>query len=406
MQRRILKDAGLKVLTFVLAGSAVANNAADDNLSGRGFRIVPGDIPNQGIMFVDRESIERSGHGCNSIVECDNGDILAFYSNTHPTNKRGHSVIGWTEYRRSTDGGEAWGEPVVLPYSKEVFEGREFRSALTGTVVKALDGTLIAVMIRFENPNWRRGAPPVYLLSHDHGETWSEPREFAPDLTLEDTSITYDASFVHDDKVYIVFIGDRPRAEEDLEHNRRYSLWVSGDNGESFRQKSILPFEQLQGISGYRSDLGYSTATVLDDGRIIVYAYQGEDENNLPYVLSEDGGKTWSEIKRAHFAKRLRNPQISEKIGDFYFIHGRSGMSGEGSNNFVLYTSRDGMNWDEGLFLNDEGNWGVNYSVNEIVGRHDPDRPKRLLIQSNLAYEEARTNEHHWWIVDIEGSEQ
>ena len=370
-----------------------------DAAAKRGFEIVPGDIPNQGIMFVDRESIERSGHGCNSIVQCGNGDILAFYGNTSFTSKRGHSVIGWTEYRRSTDGGETWGEPVPLEYSKEVFEGREFRSALTGTVVKAPDGTLIAAMIRFDNPNWSRGAPPVYLLSHDHGETWSGPRAFDPDATLEDISITYDASFVHDGKVHIVFIGERPDAEGDAERNRRYSLWVSEDNGESFRQKSVLPFEELSG------SLWYSTATVLEDGRIIVYAYQRDDEHNLPYVLSEDGGRTWADIKRARFAKRLRNPQISDKIGDFYFIHGRSGMSGEGSNSFVLYASRDGIHWDEGVFLNDEGRWGVNYSVNEVIGRRDPERPERLLIQSNLAYDQARTNEHHWWIVNIQGTE-
>lgn len=390
------------ILTSLICLASFAHGADNqDAVSNPGFRIVPDDLPNQGIMFVDRESIERSGHGCNSLVECDNGDILAFYGNTHPTIKKGHSVIGWTEYRRSTDGGETWGDPVPLEYSEAVPEGREFRSALTGTVVKAPDGTLIAAMIRFSNPNWTTGAPPVYLLSHDHGQTWSEPMEFGEDADLHDLATTYDASFVHDGKVYIVFIGQTLPSDAELDWTERghknYTLYVSDNNGQSFRKKSRLPLSELPNTL-------YVTATVLDDDRIIVYGYQRHEEKHLPYVISEDDGKTWSEIERTHFAKKLRNPQISEKIGEFYFIHGRSGMRGETQNNFVLYTSRNGINWDKGVFLNEEGRKGVNYSVNEVIGRNDPDTPDRLLIQSNLAYEQMRTNEHHWWIVDIEGT--
>jgi hypothetical protein len=97
----------------------------------RPFVIVPGNIPNQGIMFVDHEKEGRSGHGHSAITECKNNDILAFYANTDAEIWGGHSVAGWSEYKRSTDGGKTWSDPIVLDYSKSIWEGdNEVYSAL------------------------------------------------------------------------------------------------------------------------------------------------------------------------------------------------------------------------------------------------------------------------------------
>lgn len=371
----------------------------DMQTPSRGYRIIPGDIPNQGILFVDRKSRRRSGHGGNAIVQCDNGDILAFYSITSYEDFLGHSVSGWTEYKRSTDGGQTWSEPAVVDYSRQVHEGTDHHSALVMSVVEAPDGTLVAVLCRFANMKWKRGAPPVYLLSHDHGRTWSEPRDIHPDATLEDLSTTFNASFVHDDHIYIAFMGEKFGEAPKEEQPRRYSLYKSADNGASFQKVSNLPFDELP-------NTWYITAGVLPDGRFIVYAYQDRDERNLPYVTSDDQGKTWSKIERAHFAKQLRNPQLSERIGDDYFIHGRSGDKGPEKSNLVLYTSTDGIHWDEGVYLNREGRDGVNYSTNAVINGPPFGEGKRLLIQSDLAHELKRTNEHHWWIVDRDGPKQ
>ena len=67
--------------------------AASNSLS-KGFRVVPADVPNKGILFVDHEKYGRSGHGGNCLTECRNGDIVAFYSNVSGEIEKGHGVAG------------------------------------------------------------------------------------------------------------------------------------------------------------------------------------------------------------------------------------------------------------------------------------------------------------------------
>jgi hypothetical protein len=99
---------------------------------------------------------------------------------------------------------------------------------------------------------------------------------------------------------------------------------------------------------------------------------------------------------------------MSDKIADYYFMHGRSGSHGDAPGNLVLYSSKDGIHWDEGVLLHKKiYPGGDKYSANEVIGKYDPSRPNRLLIQSSIVYDAhtSRVNEHHWWIEDISGTE-
>lgn len=379
----------------------------------KGFRIVPGDIPNAGILFVDHERNRRSGHGGNTVTECRNGDIVSFYSNVSGCADAilGHSVAGWSEYRRSTDGGKTWGPAVVLDYSRRMWEGDELFSALVFASITAPDGTLIAILPRFVDRGWRRKWTPVYLLSHDHGQTWSEPRDVDPDAGVDELAVSFDACLVHQNSVFVMFSGGVGGMGPGP-----YSLYVSVDNGQTFQQRSRLPFDH----SNY-----YGTIAVLDDGRLIAYSYPVKDagmvrgfnqgdgsertnEHHLHYTVSADAGRTWSPVQTTYFAKRLRNPQMSDKIGHYYFMHGRSGSHGAAPGNLVLYASRDGINWDEGVYLHTKVfDGGDKYSANEIIGKYDPSMPRRLLIQSSVVYDAhtSRVNERHWWIDHVEGTE-
>jgi prepilin-type N-terminal cleavage/methylation domain-containing protein len=201
-----------------------------------GFKIHPPDLQNEGILFVDHQKRGDSGHNGQALVEYRKDHLLAFYlhGSAGAGTGGGHHPLGWTEYRRSTDGGKSWGPPKMLEYSKHL-------------------------------------------------------------------------------------------------------------------------------------------------------------------LISEDDGHTWSSPATARFAKKIRAPIMSEKLGDYYFIHGRSGVAGEGSRNLVLYSSRDGIRWDEGRYLR-VGPGTYAYSNNVVVGRFDPTSPPRLLIQSSIAYDGAKVNVHHWWV--------
>ena len=363
--------------------------------TARPYRVTPGNIPNHGILFVDHRKHGRSGHGGNCLTECANGDIVAFYSNVSGDLHQGHGTCGWSEYRRSTDGGNTWGDPVVLDYSRQVYEAEEMGSALVFAVTTAPDGTLVAFVSHFAAEGlWVKQAPPAVLLSRDHGHTWSKPHPLDTDATVEDASLTFDAVFVHDSRIYVVLMGGSANYCPGP-----YSLYVSADNGAGFERRSELPFDD----ENY-----YVTAGVLDSGELIVYSYPYRrgagvviNERDIPYVTSADDGRTWSAVRTTRFARRIRNMQMSEKIGGWYFLHGRAGSQGQPGEkgHLVLYTSRDGINWDAGTILyRKESGGGDCYTANAVIGRHDPDAPKRLLIQSSIAYEQSRVNECHWWI--------
>ena len=355
------------------------------------FNIIPSNLPNEGILFVNHEEKGRSGHGASTITECINGDIIAFYGNVSGTVIGGHGTYGWSEYKRSTDGGKTWSEPVILDYSKKIHDQGQ-GSALVWTAMTAPNGTLVAIITRFTGYTWLKTETPLYMLSYDNGYTWTDPVEIDKSATIDQISHTYNTSFVNDDALYVVFIGGGAGSPPGP-----YSLYVSTNNGETFTKRSDLPFPKEMSYL-------YSAAGVLDDGSIIVYTYpREEDERYIPYSISKDKGYTWSAVKIAYFDKRIRNMQLSEKIGGFYFMHGRSGSRGDDPRNLVLYASKDGINWDSGTFLNKVQKGGDAYSANAVIGKYGTSKPKRLLIQSSIVYRGSRVNLKHWWIENIPG---
>lgn len=377
------------ILMFSLSVGSLAADRVTSSESA-GYRIYPADVPNLGILYVDHQATGRSGHGGQAITECVNGDIIAFYSNVSGTVRRGHAVAGWAEYRISEDGGATWSEPYVLEHSKAAWEDPESGPILVEEAMTAPNGTVVAIGRRFTDPKgYKWGSrKPVYFLSYDHGRTWSEPREFDPGA--EKWMLARDeGSMLHDGKLFVLF-HDRfvPKP-----HVPKYRLYVSEDNGESFQKRSVLPLSEKQ---------WYGTIGSLPNGDIIVYSYNNDDDGTvLQYVTSSDDGGTWSEVKTTPFAKRLRNPQLSQRVGGLYFMHGRSGSFGPDPRHLVLYSSTDGINWDDGVYLN-KGNTDDldSYSTNEVIGKYDLYTPERLLIQSSIAYDEAgrRVNLHHWFV--------
>jgi hypothetical protein len=386
------------IITLETQGDSDRSNAVDDKL----YKVYPSDIPNNGLQLVDQAKDGRSGHGGITLTECANGDILAFYSVTWAETWNGHSVAGWSQYKRSTDGGLTWSEPVVFEPSKQMWEGRDVFSGLVFSVLTAPDGTLVATVVRYANPWWEKQLAPIYYLSYDHGQTWQGPNNFDDSATVDDISMTMSTHFVHNGKIFIVFRG----GTSNMSPGGAHTLWVSQDNGKSFEKRSTLPFDDAD---------YYWAAAALDNDEIVVYTYNAHHlrdktkaEQNIPYVISTDEGYTWSEVRTTWFAKGIRNMQMSGKLGEFYFMHGRSGSykreltaDDPGPGSFVLYCSKDGINWDDGIVLMsrfDTPGGGDCYSSNEIVGKFDPKLPKRLMILSDISYEGARTNMHYWFV--------
>jgi len=374
----------LLALAALIAGAALAGGAAaGEAAGGHGhFAITPPDPPNGGILFVDQSQADRSSHLGHALVEHGPGRILAFYPTC--SGKKGglpwmgpewagHNADGWMEYRRSDDGGKTWSEPAALEYSKRTYDRRQGRSVFCEKAVLAADGTIVLFNLECDiasNTDWNPPFTPTVSRSGDGGETWSEPQELG---SLPGR--VFDALTMNDS---ILALTHHPG-------ERAHVIYASRDHGKTFAPLRRLPFR-----SGT-----YGTMEVLQDGRLIVYVYNPDDERRLDYAISADGGASWAEPQTAVFAKKIRNPQLAAFKG-VYVLHGRSGHVGADRGDLghlVLYTSRDGVNWDEGRYLCMKTAGAAAYSNNLLV-----DGGKRLLIQASHAYDRSKANVLHWWL--------
>lgn len=336
-------------------------------------------------LHVDNESRNRSGHMGHAMVNMGNGKILAFNSNVSAERCDGHSGFGWMEYRISEDYGESFSKPRDLPYSKEkLFEG--IHSILVEKAVYCDDGSIVAFGMSNDmllsiccDPH---GTPSV-IRSTDGGETWEEAYELCSECGR-----IYDAKY-HKGSIYVLeFCNDGKidfRGTDDEKH--LYRIYKSDDSGKSFYELTVVPFKTT-------IMRAYGALHFDNDGNLLVYAYNSDNEKEMDYVLSRDGGKTFSKSGTCHLEKRIRNPQIALLNGQF-ILHGRDGGA---SNAFVFYTSGDGIHFDEGTLVEPQRFGCCYYSNNVIVNKDGKDR---LLVQYSKTYKGCRVNVMHMWIDTI-----
>ncbi|MBR6708855.1 MAG: exo-alpha-sialidase [Clostridia bacterium] len=348
------------------------------------YKLTPETVPSTGILYVNHQQKLRSGHLGHALVEYKKNCVISFYSNCSGTRNRyspGHNGFGWVEYKRSTDGGLTWGDAKILQYSYDALINETFTVSCE-KAVSTKDDEIVVFCLRNLNPNgWEPHLEPVVLRSEDGGETWSEPK-----LLCDKRGRVYDA-LVHDGIIYVLM---NDGAWDIKTPEEGYYLYKSEDSGKTFTLVSRLP-----------SSIGdaYGDIEIMDDGTLICYIYNQNDEYNLPYHLSHDMGVTWHETGKSYVAKRIRNPQVG-KVRGGYILHGRAGcVSHELPPHFVLYTSADGINWDEGIYLCAIETQSAYYSNNLVLNRDDGSQ--RVLIQSSVPYDHGRVNVAHWFL-DIE----
>ncbi|MFW6156210.1 MAG: hypothetical protein ACOC7J_02730, partial [Armatimonadota bacterium] len=216
------------------------------------FDVIPPDPPNEGIMFVDHSKEGRSGHLGHALVEYEPGKLLAFYANCSDANN-GHCADGWTEFKRSIDGGATWSDPIHFQYARRRFNDGRRRSVFCEKAVLAPDGAIVVTTLECDlqtNPGWHPHYEPMCLRSTDGGETWEEPLPVS-----DEPGRVYDMMRLDDEIIALEFCNDTEESFVGTRPEHVYSLYVSEDSGKSFSQRSTLPFDT--------EGRGYGTMCVL-----------------------------------------------------------------------------------------------------------------------------------------------
>lgn len=331
-------------------------------------------------IYVDNEARGRSGHMSHAMANLKNGKYIVFNSNCSAARCNGHSAYGWIEYRISNDYCKTFGKVREFPFAKKSFEDGIF-SVSVEKAVCCDDGTVVTFCLTNDmlrpiccDPHFTTRV----VRSFDEGETWEEPTELCPYKGR-----VYDAIY-HQGKIYVLFFcneGDKSAAAVDPEHV--YRIYESSDSGATFQEVCVVPF-------GGVYHRFYGALTVNPEGALVAYAYDEGDECSMDYAVSPDFGKTWTEVGKSFLKNKMRNPQIGKLDGQ-YILHGRAGVAG-----FVIYTSSDGITWDEGTLLDTEKEYCY-YSNNMLV--EEEGKPARLLIQYSEGYHETRVNVMHAYLT-------
>ncbi|MBQ3221259.1 MAG: exo-alpha-sialidase [Clostridia bacterium] len=328
---------------------------------------------NEPEIFVDNEKKGRSGHMGHALTEFAPGKIMAFHSNCSPVRSCGHSAFGWMEYRVSEDYGQTWGESVKFPFSWETFlDG--VNTVSVEKVVTCNNGDIVAFCLMNGQEKEICCEPwdcPMTVISKDGGKTWEKPVLFS-----EYKGRIYDAVY-HKGVIYALefcndatthFCGNKP------EHV--YRLFQSTDEGKSFEEVCVVPFADTIGRA-------YGNMIFTEKEELIIYAYNLHDEENMDYIASKDYGKTWGESKKSYVANKIRNPQVGILDGQ-YILHGRAGESEGGKGSFVIYTSANGIDWDEGTILVKDLRPACFYSENLTVTL--PNGKQKMLVKYSENY--------------------
>lgn len=334
-------------------------------------------------IFVNHQANRRSGHMGHALLDCGEGKIIDFYSNCDGERVAGHSGYGWMEYKVSRDYGRTFGEAKVLECSRKVYD-EGIHTALCEKAVKAPNGDILLffqITDASKPISCEPWSSPGMAVSKDNGETFSDVMPTGMDAgRIYDVVCDGKSVYVimQSNDAAVIFLGNRP------EHC--YKLYRSDDSGKSF--KSYLISIDAQGR-------GYGALEFMEDGALIAYVYDANHEDAPVYAISRDRGVTWSEPARASTKKLIRNPQLV-RVDNIWFLLGRNGGAGDG---LVLYTSDDGISWDEGEMLDKrpEGG-GTGYYSNMLVIREPGEKP-RVLMQYSHVYDKNRVNIAHRYIL-------
>ncbi len=323
------------------------------------------------VSNLERDFPGRNSHGGPVCMQYPDGRIVTFNTNTSD-----HNLDGWSEHAESRDWGKSWKMYNRFPYSFEAYSRDAKRPAWIEAGLVTSKGTVVVFVTHFLLGGTRTMSG--FMRSYDQGATWTAYE------SVDGVHIGYPVGTAVDgDTNYVIYDSDGGS-----DGRRPHVLYVSTDDGRSWQKRSTLPLQD---------DVWYGAITLMPDGGLLAGAYHSKDEYHFYYCISKDQGRTWTEERKAKVDQKVRDPELGQ-IGGRYYLHGRSGSYGEGSDRFVLYESSDGENWGSAIVVSKQTGRGDGYSANCLLDTDDDGAPDELMVVFSIQYKGVDTNEHVFFI--------
>ncbi|MBU2494956.1 MAG: sialidase family protein [Candidatus Omnitrophota bacterium] len=229
------------------------------------------------------------------VVQMDNGELLA----TLVLGEAFEAANCRTHLARSRDNGETWQmEGCIYP-------GTEGRLTSDSSRITFLPGGEVVVfMVRHDRTDYpeegltnpvNMGFVPTELLilhSRDYGRTWEGPKPFKPPFEGQSFEMCCPITPLKDGR-WLLPTSTWCGWDGNCPNGRKMVAFVSRDRGASWPKYLDVMVDPKQEIVYWESKI-----IELGDGRLlsVAWAYNEKRAKDLPdqYVLSKDGGKTWS----------------------------------------------------------------------------------------------------------------
>ena len=233
-----------------------------------------------------------------SVAVMANGEILA----TLALGEAFESTNLRTHIARSSDNGESW------QVEGAIYPGTFDRLTSDFSRVTALaDKEVLVFMARHDrtehpdegltNPKTLGFVPTTFLIlrSRDYGHRWTTPEKLEPPLSGPEFEICCPITPLKDGRWILPTSTWRGWSGE-CPHGMKMVALVSHDRGVTWPEYMDVMADQERHIIYWESKI-----IELPDGRLMAtaWAYDEKKAQDLPnqYVLSRDGGKTWSRSK-------------------------------------------------------------------------------------------------------------
>ncbi len=215
---------------------------------------------------------------------------------------------------RSADGGKSWANEGSIHGGKPPEDGKSYRGPRISVVP---DGRLVMAATRFEagegtlfDPESEAQQRPEMLLlwSEDLGRTWSEPQVVPVDLPPEKYTWNGAGSLLQlaPDRWMYPLETWKPVGYEGPPDQKAAAVF-SADRGETWGELTVVADDPTGSLLWWDQ-----MCTLLPDGRIytLLWTHKYGTPEDLPnhWVVSEDGGRKWSEPRPTNLRGQVCAP--------------------------------------------------------------------------------------------------